>query len=184
MEIIKIMRNNWMESLHWPNKLRFSTKIIYSRWNSKQVPRKYNSSKLILLALCEVEMTRNLWPFLANDRVCMHILCWHIVSRLMLAAASDFGCCGIGVDVASCIGKLRRHSVGALKRVVVFPREIYASLIRNCRLFKFHRISLLISRHSLNGTNIEDKKSMRLFSIISQDITLISLIFRENLLSY
>lgn len=150
----------------WVIKLRFSTKIIYSRWNSKRIRRKYNS-KLILSALREVETTGSLRPILANDRVCMHILCWHIVSRLMLAAAPDFGCCGIGVGAALCIGKLRRHSVGALKRVVAFSREIHASLIRNCRLFKFHWIFLPVSRHSLIGINIEDKKSVRLFPIIS-----------------
>lgn len=151
----------------WVIKLRFSTKIIFSRWDSKRIRRKYNSSKLILLALYEAETTGSLRPFLANARLCMHILCWHIVSRLMLAAASDFGCCGIGDGVASCIGKLRRHSVGALKRVVAFSREIHALLIRNCQLFKFHWIFLPVSRHSLIGINIEDKKSVHLFPIIS-----------------
>lgn len=47
-------------------------------------------------------------------------------------------------SVRSCIEKLRRHSVSVLKRVVALPHEIHASLVRNCRLFKFYWIYFLI----------------------------------------
>lgn len=104
MKIIKMMRNNWMEFLHRVIKLRLSTKITYSRWTP--ILNEFLENIEIDLVGSPRDRNRGFTAVLANDHVCMHTLCWHIVCRLMLAAASDFGCCGIGIGAASCIGEL------------------------------------------------------------------------------
>lgn len=106
---------------------------------------------------------RGLRAFLArtSDHSCMFSGFWVLLTHSFPIDAR----CSIRSDAAasasvwSCIGKLHRHSAGALEWAVALPREIHASLVRNCRLFKFYWISFpaVLSATIFVSTNIKNR---------------------------
>lgn len=135
---------------------------------------------------------------ISAHRPCVHVqrLSGSLVDTQFLdwcALQRQIGCCGVDRLGAVMHREItRRHSVGALKRAVALPHEIHASLVRNCRLFKFRwitRLRLPAGRYFRSGKLSKDNP--RLSSIISensQDVP--NLILRaifvkgSNLLSY
>lgn len=131
--LLKVCRD-WSH-IYWLHDLEFRRKLKWPRF--AMLPR----ARISGLPVCEP------CPGASGGLVDTQFPNWRALQR-------QIGCCGANRrSVRSCIvGKLRRRSVGAPKRGgFALPREIHASLARNCRLFKFRWLSGSVSPRAAPG---------------------------------
>lgn len=127
-----------------------------------------NSSfaKIEVTALYEHSLPEDKWPPVCGRPAAIGRSCWHTVSRVTRCSVRSDA--AASTSVRSCIGKLR-HNVGALRRAVALPHEIHASLVRNCRLFKFRWISGFSLLAAIFDPAKLSEDNPRLSSIISEN---------------